>query len=515
VSGIRIKNVVLLTRQALFILGLVASASAAAAYVRTHKPLRAAAATEHQLARNVGRIMTLDELLTMSARMAASSRDHAYEERYLANVDELDQLIKTTLALVPDEEVASAVRSTEEANDRLVGMEMRSFELDNAGRYEEAAKLVASDAYRTDKGVYAAGMRQAFTRLESVTAERTASVERRAIWLQLAGVASLAVMLAAWTLERRTRWREAAAHAEELTATVERRTAELGVAHAKLVTAARIAGMAEVAAGVLHNVGNVLNSVNVSASLIDSKVRASRAADLVKVTALLKANERDVGSYLSSDSKGKLLPRFLISLAEHMTGDQAELVAEIGTMNKSLDHIKQIVSAHQSYARPSSMAEKVDPIEVMEEALRIGGEGRGSSKLCVSRSYGELLPLTTDKHRLLQIMVNLVKNACAALDTTATEERLLAVTVDRAHDNPAKLIMQVKDNGAGIAPEIMPRLFEHGFTTKETGSGFGLHTSALAARALGGSIHARSDGRGTGATFTVSLPMDTIGAELL
>lgn len=514
-NGKRFSSLILLARQALFILGLVASASAAVAYARTHKPLRAAAATEIQLAKNVGRIMTLDELLTMSARMAASSADRSYEERYLANVDELDQLIKTTLALVPDDEVASAVRSTDEANQRLVGMEMRSFELDKTGRYDEAAQLVASDAYRADKSVYAGGMRQAFARLESLTASRTASFERKAIGFQITGVASLMVMLAAWALERRTRWREAQAHAVHLEATVERRTRELEIAHATVVKSARLAGMAEVAVGVLHNVGNVLNSVNVSASLIDRKVRASRASDLVKVSALLKTNESDLGKYLVEDRRGKLLPGFLATLGEHMVGEQTELVKELGSLTKSLDHIKQIVSAHQSYARPWSLAEKVDPVDIMEEALRIGGEGLAGPELRISRRYVDVAPITVDKHRLLQVMVNLVKNACAAVESTAREDRALVVTVDRAESDPRKLIMQVRDNGCGIAPENLAHLFEHGFTTKETGSGFGLHASALAAKALGGAISVQSGGCGAGATFTVSLPMDTTGVASL
>jgi two-component sensor histidine kinase/HPt (histidine-containing phosphotransfer) domain-containing protein len=216
-----------LLRQALFLCGLAVLLTSAVAYVWIQRPLGESIALERQLAKNVGRIMTLDEVLTMSARMAAAAHEPSYEARYNANVEELDRTIKATLGLVDDAEVTRFVSATDAANLRLVDMETRSFELDKKGQYAEALALLNGDAYRADKAVYADGMGKAFARLETITAERRASVERWSLILQLVGVLSLLVVLAAWRLEQRAQRARAAAYAADLEAQVKLRTAEL------------------------------------------------------------------------------------------------------------------------------------------------------------------------------------------------------------------------------------------------------------------------------------------------
>ncbi len=284
------------------------------------------------------------------------------------------------------------------------------------------------------------------------------------------------------------------------------RTAELEALHAKLVEAARRAGMAEVAIGVLHNVGNVLNSVNVSASLIDARVRGSRATELTKVTDLLNKHSDDLGAFVTADAKGKLLPPYLTKLAEHLATEKADLIKELSSLTISVDHVKKIVSSHQSYAHPGSLTEVLNPAELMEEALLISSEDVKALDVRLERNYRVVPLVKVDKHKLLQILVNLVKNARAALEGDRPD-RNLSLTVDHHGDDPRRLIFQVRDNGVGIPPENLSRIFEHGFTTKDDGHGFGLHGSALAAKALGGSLRAESDGWGTGATFTVEVPL--------
>lgn len=214
-------------RQLVFLAGLALLLTSAAAYVWIQGPLGDAIALQRQLARNIGRIMTIDEILTMSARMAAAAHDPAYEERYNAHVGELDALIKQTLALVPDELAAKAVAATDAANLRLVDLETRSFELDRQQRHAEALALLEGEAYRTDKAIYAGGMQSAFERIEAITAANRATVAIWALVLQIAAVLALVVVVAVWLLEQRAQRRRAAAHASELEATVTARTAEL------------------------------------------------------------------------------------------------------------------------------------------------------------------------------------------------------------------------------------------------------------------------------------------------
>jgi len=214
-------------RHLLLLCSLVALLAAASGYAWIQTPLREAVALGKHLARNVGRIMTLDEVLTMSAKMAAASRDPAYERRYNANVDELDALIKATTSLIPDSEAIAAVHSTDEANQRLVDMETKSFELDHEGRFDEALKMLESEAYRSDKLAYSSGMQRAFSILERLTAERAATVERQALLLQIGAAASLLLAIVAWMLEQRDRRRQAAAYAANLEGIVAQRTEEL------------------------------------------------------------------------------------------------------------------------------------------------------------------------------------------------------------------------------------------------------------------------------------------------
>jgi signal transduction histidine kinase len=217
----------LLGRQIAFAAGLILLLASASGYVWIQRPLNNAISLERQLAKNIGRIMTLDETLTMSARMAAAAHDAAYETRYNANVDELDAVIKATLALVPDDQVATAVSATDAANLRLVDMETRSFELDKKQQHAEALALLEGEAYRSDKAIYANGMRSAFARMENITAASRMSVARWALALQVTGVLALLAVVGIWLIEQRHHRRRAAAHASELEATVAARTAEL------------------------------------------------------------------------------------------------------------------------------------------------------------------------------------------------------------------------------------------------------------------------------------------------
>jgi HPt (histidine-containing phosphotransfer) domain-containing protein/two-component sensor histidine kinase len=214
-------------RQVVFLCGLGVLLLSAVGYVAIQQPLAASIALEVKLAKNIGRIMTLDEVLTMSARMAAAAHDPSYEKRYNAHVDELDRTIKATLALIDDREVTRFVASTDTANQRLVQLETQAFELCSKNRHSEALALLESESYRANKQTYASGMQQAFARMTVISTENRRSVEREALVLQVLALVSLCVVVVAWAMDQRERRKRAAAHAQELEVTVERRTAEL------------------------------------------------------------------------------------------------------------------------------------------------------------------------------------------------------------------------------------------------------------------------------------------------
>jgi PAS domain S-box-containing protein len=280
--------------------------------------------------------------------------------------------------------------------------------------------------------------------------------------------------------------------------------AELEAAHKRLIETSRLAGMAEVATDVLHNVGNVLNSVNVSCSLAIDRVKASRAASLSKVSVMLEENRGRLGEFLASDPRGQQIPGYLAALAEHFTGEQSSLLQELEQLLKHIDHIKQIVAMQQSYAKVAGVLEVVNASHLVEDALHINEAALVRHTVQVRREFEETPPITTDKHKVLQILVNLIRNAKYALDESGRPDRLMTLKVGTDGNGCVKI--QVVDNGVGIPQENLTRIFAHGFTTRRNGHGFGLHSSALAVRELGGSIQAQSEGTGKGANFTLLLP---------
>jgi PAS domain S-box-containing protein len=285
----------------------------------------------------------------------------------------------------------------------------------------------------------------------------------------------------------------------------ERRQAEeeLERVYKQLLDASRQAGMAEVATNVLHNVGNVLNSVNVSASIVAERIQKSKCTGLVRVAGLLSEHARDLPSFLTG-SQGRHLPAYLEELAAELIAERDATTAELAELRGNVEHIKEIVAMQQSYARRGGVTDMVDIRALVEDSLRMNEGAFSRHGVTLVRDFQEVPLITADKHKVLQILVNVIRNAKYACDESGNADKRVTVRV-RAVD--ATMRIAVIDNGVGIPPENLERIFSHGFTTRKDGHGFGLHSCALAARDLGGSLQAESGGVGQGATFTLTLPL--------
>ena len=287
--------------------------------------------------------------------------------------------------------------------------------------------------------------------------------------------------------------------------TVRRRSeAALAEANKQMVEVSRLAGMAEVATSVLHNVGNVLNSVNVSMEIAAKKVRQLKAASLGKVAALVQQHAGDPAAFFANP-QGAKLPAFLGELAEHFVAEQAALLDELGSLKGNIEHINEIVAMQQSYAGGGGLMETLAVADVIEDALRMNAAALERHGALVVREFDPALPaVPIDRHKLLQILVNLICNAKHAMDEPGAAGKQLTVRTER---NGVAFKVSVSDMGIGIDRENLTRIFNHGFTTKKEGHGFGLHSSANAATEMGGRLSVHSDGIGHGATFTVELPL--------
>lgn len=316
-----------------------------------------------------------------------------------------------------------------------------------------------------------------------------------------------ALVQAKLTLEDRVRRRTH--ELEEQVAAKEKARADLAEIQTSLVEASRLAGKAEVATSVLHNVGNVLNSVGVSATLICDRLRISKAPNLCRAIDLLNQHRHQPGEFLTHDPKGKVLPDYLAAVADQIRQEHAGMLSELQELNQNIEHIKKIVAMQQTHAKVSGTSETVDPAELMEDAIRININSFNRHHITVLRHYEPNLPtLNLDRHKTLQILVNLLRNARQALTDSPASPRELYLYIHT--QTPHHVSFVVRDNGVGIDPDNLTSIFRHGFTTKKEGHGFGLHSSANAAREMHGRLFAHSAGPGTGAEFTLELPFASL-----
>jgi PAS domain S-box-containing protein len=278
---------------------------------------------------------------------------------------------------------------------------------------------------------------------------------------------------------------------------------ELERVHKQLMLASRHAGMADVATNVLHNVGNVLNSVNVSANLVSDRIRKSKCTGLGRAAALLNEHTGDLAAFLNGP-QGQHLPAYLQQLAGDLVAERDAAVAELSELRNNVEHIKQIVAMQQSYAKRGGITDTVDLRVLAEDSLRMNEGAFSRHGVSIERDFGEVPLIEVDKHKVLQILVNVIRNAKYACSEAEGSDKRVTV---RLRATQSAITIAVIDTGVGIPPENLERIFNHGFTTRSEGHGFGLHSSALAARELGGSLRAESAGPGKGATFTLTLPV--------
>jgi signal transduction histidine kinase len=281
---------------------------------------------------------------------------------------------------------------------------------------------------------------------------------------------------------------------------------ELERLNRRLRDTSRQAGMAEVATGVLHNVGNVLNSVSVSATLVSDRLKQSKAVNLQRAAAMLEAQKDRLADYLANDPKGRVLPEYLVTASKNVAEEQARLNVEMESVAKNIEHIKEIVAMQQNFAKVAGAYENLPIAGLVEDSLRINAAAFERHRIDVVRDFDPATPAVfADRHKALQILINLISNAKYAIDSQPDNARRLTIEVKPA--GPARVKIAITDTGMGIPPENIVKIFNHGFTTKKDGHGFGLHSCANAAQEMGGNLMAHSDGPGSGATFTLELPV--------
>lgn len=279
--------------------------------------------------------------------------------------------------------------------------------------------------------------------------------------------------------------------------------AELRETQKTLVEVAHKAGMAEIATGILHNVGNVLNSVKVSSQFLKERVEDSKVKGLKKAVNLFKEHEHDLGSYITSDERGKMLPKYLIKLVETLKEEQDIYLEELINLNTGISHVEEIVAVQQDYAGVSGVTEKILLTKMMDDVVKMYRDSFRTNKIEVYNNYSKVSPVLIEKGKLMQVFVNILKNAKESLIMKSEGDKV--ITINISEDKESQNV-EIIDNGVGINEEDLESIFLYGFSTKEHSKGFGLHTSALTVAEFNGKIFANSDGKDKGSKFTIIIP---------
>jgi signal transduction histidine kinase len=272
-----------------------------------------------------------------------------------------------------------------------------------------------------------------------------------------------------------------------------------------LAQSARAAGMSEIASGILHNVGNVLNSVNISASMVEQGVRELGQDDLDELARLLEENRDDLAQFVAEDPRGQYLQPYVSALAEQVRGQHGKILEELTSLSGGIEHIRELIRSQQEYAVRSDLVEAASLAEQFEQALSLTEKSLGVDRgLEIERRFEDDTTAVIDRHRVVEILVNLIQNARQSMGAAGVAPRRLTLGIEHPQEGRVRLLVQ--DNGVGIPAENLVRVFSVGFTTKKDGHGFGLHSSANTATALGGALSVESDGPGQGATFILEIP---------
>ena len=266
----------------------------------------------------------------------------------------------------------------------------------------------------------------------------------------------------------------------------------------------RQAGMAELATGVLHNVGNILNTLNVNARLMSDQLRDSKVQQLHKASKLLAENGAKGSAFFTDDPRGRALPDYLTKVSDFLMAENTRLQGQMHEVLDRIEHIRDVIVLQQKHGKVRMDEAEADLVGLVQDALRLEGDALSNGGVDVETRLPDLPALALTKSHILQILVNLINNARHAVADNSAGNRRVEVTINLPHEG--KVAITVKDNGCGIAQARLAQIFSHGFTTRKDGHGFGLHHAGLLAQDMGGRLFAESEGRGKGATFVLELP---------
>lgn len=279
----------------------------------------------------------------------------------------------------------------------------------------------------------------------------------------------------------------------------------LDILNRQLIDTARRAGMAEIATSVLHNIGNVMNSVNVSTLSLREQLNATQLSGLSEIAKLIRDHEQDLNQFLTNDEQGKNFVEYISKISDFWEKRKHIFKNELDSITKYVQNINDIIMAQQSLSQSMGIIENIPLVDIIEDALSLNQRIFPKIEVKIIREYNIKPTIFSDRSKLLQVFVNLIRNIYDIFLENEKYERVIIIQINKIDDNTVSI--KIIDKGKGIEAKNLIKIFSYGFTTKKKGHGIGLHTSALTIRELGGSLTAESAGLEQGSTFIIILPL--------
>ncbi|NGP87954.1 two-component regulator propeller domain-containing protein [Fodinibius halophilus] len=269
----------------------------------------------------------------------------------------------------------------------------------------------------------------------------------------------------------------------------------------ELIEKAHKAGMADLATGVIHNIGNILNSINISTTQIAETLNNSKLPKYKRANALLKEHKDNLEDFLINDPRGNKLLDYYLKLEKPLENEHQNLKAHCERLTQKVKLITEVIDTQQSFAKVGRVEESARLREIIKDILKIQSDSISRHELTIKTEFDDQDEVKVQKSKLMHILVNLFKNAKEAMAHKPPSERIIWIETWQEEEH---LYLSIADNGSGIKKENLGSVFTQGFTTKDSGHGFGLHSSANYISEMGGSIKVKSDGQGKGATFILT-----------
>ncbi|MGB5686291.1 MAG: ATP-binding protein [Candidatus Electrothrix sp.] len=323
--------------------------------------------------------------------------------------------------------------------------------------------------------------------------------------------ADLADSFNSMTISLRNSRKDLADYNKSLEKKVDERTLELKEAQDIMIRQAHEAGMAEMAVGVLHNIGNAITPAKINAATLitrlkNSPLRNNLAQVLHSLRDMLESDQGGGGS-----EQSLRMQKIIQLIPESIAEEYGQIETALEQICDKHRHIEDIIRLQRQYARIPVMKEyqRVDVKRVVKDALNLFQESLQQRDVEVELAFQPVPPVRLEEVHFLQILVNLIKNSYESFSGGNIKNKKIILSSFLEGNESHNVVLSIKDNGCGFTEEEKENFFRFGYSTKARGSGFGLHSCANYLIANNGSIDAFSAGPGMGSEFILRLPADT------